>query len=130
MTHKIKRYSDSFRRQVVTEYEAGVSIPDLRRKYGIAGSDTVTLWIKKFGKGIFRHEMVRIQLADEIQRINQLEKQVKELEAALGKMTLEKLKLESILEVLQAEVPEAVKKNEASSFNGSVKKPGSKVRPE
>ena len=127
MAHTIKRYSDSFRRQVVSEYETGTPIPDLRKKYGILGSSTISKWVKKFGKGIFRHEVVRIQLADEVQRIHQLEKRVKELEAALGKMTLEKLKLESILEVLQEDAPGAVKKNEPPSFNDIVTKSGNKA---
>jgi len=127
MTHRIKRYSDTFRRQVVLEYEGGASIPDLRRKYGIRGGSTIPKWVKKFGKGIFRHELVRIQSADEIQRVAQLEKQVKELEAALGQVTLEKLKLESIVEVLQRDTPEVVKKNERRSSDTSATKSGNKV---
>jgi len=130
MSHTIKRYSDTLRRQVVLEYESGASIPDLRKKYGIRGPSTIPRWVKKFGKGIFRHEVVRIQYADEIQRVAQLEKQVKDLEAALGKVTLEKLKLESILEVLQGNTPEVVKKNEQRSSDASATKSGNKVNGE
>src|SRR5512140_1675022 len=122
MTHKVKRYSESFCRQVVSEYEGGASIPGLNRKYGIKGTLTIANWIRKYGKGVFRHEVVRIQTADEAKRVHELEKQVKELEAALGKMTLEKLKLESILEVLQEDSSHAVKKNEPSSSTGSTPK--------
>lgn len=128
MTNIIKRYSDPFRRQVVQEYEAGVSIPELCKKYGIGGPGTITRWVKKFGKGIFRHELVRIQSADEIQRVSQLEKQVQELEAALGRMTLEKLKLESIVEVLQDNTPEGVKKNGLSSSAACVAKFSNKAK--
>ncbi len=127
MTHIIKRYSETLRRQVVQEYEAGASIPELCRKYGISGPATISNWIKRYGKGVFRHEVVRIQYADEIQRVAQLEKQVKDLEAALGKVTLEKLKLESILEVLQGNTPEGVKKIEQRSSDASATKSGNKV---
>ncbi len=127
MTHIIKRYSETLRRQVVQEYEAGASIPELCRKYGISGPATISNWIKRYGKGVFRHEVVRIQYADEIQRVAELEKQVKELEAALGKVTLEKLKLESIVEVLQAERPAEVKKNGLPSCGSSTRKSPEKV---
>jgi transposase-like protein len=110
MTRKIKRYSETFRRQVVSEYEAGADIPALKGKYGIIGSSTITKWIHKSGKQGFRHEVVRIQSTDEARRVHELEKQVKELERALGKVTLEKLKLESILEVLQDDSGRLVKK--------------------
>jgi transposase-like protein len=130
MTRKIKRYSETFRRQVVSEYEAGADIPALKAKYGIIGSSTITKWIHKYGKQGFRHEVVRIQSTDEARRVHELEKQVKELERALGKVTLEKLKLESILEVLQDDSGRLVKKNEPPSSNGSGTKSSSKASSE
>ena len=44
----IKRYSEAFKRQVVSEYEAGQSATWLRRKYGITGRDTIERWVKKY----------------------------------------------------------------------------------
>jgi len=126
MTHKIKRYSEAFRRQVVGEYEGGESIPSLQRKYAITGTPTIPAWIRKYGKAGFRHEVVRIQTADEAGRVKELEKQVRDLEAALGRMTLEKLKLESILEVLQEDAG-GVKKNAPASSNASLKKSANKA---
>jgi hypothetical protein len=74
--------------------------------------------------------VVRIQTADEAKRVHELEKQVQELERALGQVTLEKLKLESILEVLQEDSSHAVKKNELPSSNSSTPKFNSKVNSE
>jgi transposase-like protein len=111
---------------VVNEYEAGEALSSLRKKYGINGMNTINRWIKKYGKGVFRNEIIRIQTAEEANRVRELEKQVQELQAALGKLTLEKLKLESIVEVLQAEIPEGVKKNGPLSWSSSVTKSGSK----
>jgi transposase len=119
MTEKIKRYSESFRRQVVTEYESGTGITSLQKKYGINGGMTIQSWIKKYAKAGFRHELVHIQTAEEVNRVKELEKQVRDLEQALGKVTLEKLKLESILEELGEGQAEEVKKNAAPSSNGS-----------
>jgi transposase-like protein len=119
MTEKIKRYSEAFRRQVVAEYESGTGITCLQKKYGIKGGTTIQTWIKKYAKAGFRHEVVHIQTAEEVNRVKELEKQVKELEQALGQVTLEKLKLESILEEVQGVQGEEVKKNAAPLSNGS-----------
>jgi len=119
MTEKIKRYSEAFRRQVVAEYESGTGITSLQKKYGIHGGTTIQTWIKKYAKAGFRHELVHIQTAEEVNRVKELEKQVKDLEQALGKVTLEKLKLESILEELGEAQGEEVKKNAAPLSSGS-----------
>jgi transposase len=122
MTQKVKRYSESFKRQVVAEYEAGSGLSALNKKYGITGGMTVKAWIKKYGKQGFRHELVRIQSIEEANRVKELERQVEQLEQALGKVTLEKLKLESILEEL-GEYGEEVKKNAARSSRECTGKP-------
>ena len=126
MTHKMKKYSEAFKRQVVSEYEAGSSIYFLRKKYGITGGTTITEWIKRYGKLGFRHELVRIQTTEEANRMYELEQQVKQLEQALGKVVLEKLKLESILEELEEVYGDAVKKNAAASSSEWPTKPGQK----
>jgi transposase len=107
---KIRRYSDTFRRQVVQEYESGEKLEDLRKKYGIGGGSTIQSWIKKFGKNAFRYDLIRIQTADEANQMRQLIKQVEDLKQALGQVTLEKLKLESILEEYELDNGKIVKK--------------------
>jgi transposase-like protein len=123
MTKKIiKRYSEAFKRQVVSEYEGGARIRDLQKKYVITGGVTIQGWIKKYGKQGFRHKLVKVQTAEEANRVRELERQVQELEQALGKVTLEKLKLESILEELEETYGEEVKKNAVRSSQSSAKK--------
>ena len=109
MTTKYKRYSEAFRRMVVREYESGISISTLQKKFGIGGMTTISRWIDRYGKVGVRAKLVRIQTSEEANRVDELEKRVEELEQALGKVTLEKLKLESIVEELDGE---AWKKNE------------------
>lgn len=123
MTKKtIKRYSEAFKRQVVSEYENGARISDLQKKYGISGKMTITRWIEKYAPKGLRHEIVTIQTAEEANRVKELEAQVQELEQALGKVSLEKLKLESMLEELEETYGEAVKKNAVRSSPSSPKK--------
>ena len=119
MTESIRRYSEAFKRQVVAEYEAGAKVSSLQKKYGINGMLTIQRWVKKYGKQGLRTEVVVIQKAEEVDRVRELEKQVKALEQALGKVVLEKLKLESILEELQESEAKVVKKNAQLSSNGS-----------
>lgn len=112
-----KRYSEAFKRQVVIEYEAGISVNALKKKYNIGGNETIRGWIKKYAKDGFRHELIRIQTSEEINRIKTLEGKVEELEQALGKVMLEKLKLECILEELEESYGLEVKKNGAPLSN-------------
>jgi transposase-like protein len=126
MTQKIKRYSEGFKKQIIAEYEAGNSIPELNRKYGISGGNTIRFWIKKYARESFRHELVRIQTTEEANRVKELEQQVQELERALGKVVLEKLKLESILEELEEEYGVEVKKNAPTSSKDCPAKSGTR----
>lgn len=116
MTRTYKKYSEAVKKQVVSEYEAGSSISELNRKYGITGGQTVQNWIKKYAKEGLRHRYIRIQQIEEIDQVKALEKRIKELERALGKTTLEKLKLECIVEELEETYGlDQVKKNGVSS---------------
>ncbi len=118
MKKTYKRYGEAFKRQVVSEYEAGVSVNSLQKKYDIRGSETIKGWIKKYAREGFRHELIRIQTKDEIQHIKTLEKRIEELEQALGKVMLEKIKLESIVEELEESYGVEIKKNEVPSSGG------------
>jgi len=122
MTYKIKRYSEGFKRQVVSEYEAGTSIVTLQKKYGIRGNTTIQRWIGQYGREGMRHELLHIQTAEEVDRVKTLEQQVEDLQQALGQVTLEKLKLESQLAAMTG-VEETVKKNDRASSSISTKKP-------
>lgn len=116
MTRTYKKYSEAIKKQVVSEYESGSSISELNRKYGITGGMTIKGWIKKYAKEGFRHNYIRVQTIEEINQVKKLETRIKELERALGKTTLEKLKLESIIEEFEEIYGlNQVKKNEVPS---------------
>ena len=52
----MKRYSEAFKRQVVSEYEEGHSVVSLQARYGITGNGTIERWIKKYAHAGLRHE--------------------------------------------------------------------------
>ena len=73
MTTKYKRYSEAFRRMVVREYESGISISTLQKKFGIGGMTTISRWIDRYGKVGVRAKLVRIQTSEEANRVDELE---------------------------------------------------------
>ena len=58
-----KRYSEAFKRQVVSEYEDGFSVQDLRHKYGITGNGTIERWVRQYANAGLRQELITIQRA-------------------------------------------------------------------
>lgn len=117
-TKVCKRYSEGFKRQVVAEYEAGVSASALRRKYSIGSLKTVTGWVKKYAAEGLRHELVHIQTPTEAEQFRQLERERDLLQRAVADLTVEKLLLEGQLRVYQETYGEApLKKNAPASSN-------------
>jgi transposase-like protein len=108
---RLIRYSEAFKKQVVREYEGGRSVGSLNEKYGIKGGSTISSWVKKYGRAGSRYELMVIQKPEEQKRVKELEKRVKELESALAQVMLDKLMLESLVEVLTEAEGFEVKKN-------------------
>lgn len=53
--HSRTNYSEAFKREVVSEFESGLSTKaTLKRKYGIAGHSCVDSWLEKYGKLEYR----------------------------------------------------------------------------
>lgn len=62
----LRRYSFSFKQQVVRELEQeGVSKELIRKKYGIKGGSTLQNWIRKFGKNHLINQVIRIETMEE-----------------------------------------------------------------
>lgn len=121
----VKRYSAAFKQSVVREYESGASMTELLRRYGIGSSRTLHRWIGQYGIEGLRHEVVVMQRADEQNREKAMEKRIKELEAAVAQLTLDKMMLESIVEVASEQYGLDFKKNFGQKQS---KKPGRKIR--
>jgi transposase len=107
----IRRYSEAFKKQVVREYEEGATACSLSKKYGIKGRSTINTWVKKYGREGSRYKLMVIQKPEEQERVKQLEKRVQDLESALAQVTLDKLMLESLVEVIEEKEGIVVKKN-------------------
>lgn len=74
-----RRYSATFKRLVVAEYEKGILNKDqIQRKYGIGGNSRVLSWCRKFGKLHYpeKGQLGRPMKDPQKQRIKELEKQL------------------------------------------------------
>lgn len=109
---KVYRYSLAFKQKIVNEIEEkGCSINFIRKKYGIKGGSTIQYWIEKFGKNHLLHKVVRIEMRGEKDRLKELEKENQRLKAALADEHLEKICLETLVEVANRTYNTDLKKN-------------------
>ena len=121
----IRRYSLAFKKQVVEEYEAGVSASALRRRYGLGGTHMVVQWVERYSREGVRHKLMVVQTPKEQERVKELEAQVAELEKLVAQLSLDKFMLESTLAVAEEELGHEVKKKLRSS-SSTKRKSGSK----
>ena len=73
MSRKIIRYSECFKQSVVSEVEKnGLSIQQARDHFGIKGTSTIQLWLKKYGRNHLLNKVVRVETRDEIDELKPL----------------------------------------------------------
>jgi transposase-like protein len=106
-----KRYSEAFKRQVVGELERGVTtIVEVRRRYGVIGGVTIRGWLQKYGSGktAVGHRDKERRVASS--RMLVLERERRELEQALARMSVENTVLESLIKEAGAQLGIDLKK--------------------
>lgn len=95
----VRRYSESFKLKVLAELAKGNhSKRQITLTYGVQSS-TINEWIRKYDRKDLMNTRVTVQTDDEISRIKALQKELKQLKDLLIKKDLEKLVMESYLEV-------------------------------
>ncbi len=119
---KTRRYSEAFKRQLVTDFESGqYSVLELERLHGV-GSRTLYKWIYKFST--FNEKGYRIvEMKDSSsKKVRELEQKIKELERAVGQKQIKIDYLEKMMEIAQEEYNIDIKKNyNTSQSTGSGK---------
>lgn len=107
-------YSEAFKKQVVTDIESGqATVSAIRRKYGIGGATTVLKWLKRYGTGSKRvvsgGAVDRSAVTE--RRVLILEREKRELEAALSRAVVEKVVLQGLIDEAEAQLGISIKKN-------------------
>jgi transposase-like protein len=94
-----RRYSEAFKLKILTELSSGkYSKRELGRIYGLCHS-TINEWIKKYDRKDLMNTRIMVENQDEISRIKALQKENEQLKNLLIKKDLEKVVLDSYLEV-------------------------------
>lgn len=100
----VRRYSEGLKRHVAEEVETGrMTSREAVKVYGVSHCRTVNRWVHQYGKLSYRTRIIRIGMKSEAERI-------RELEAALAEMLLEKRLVEAHLEEYEKAVPDLKKK--------------------
>lgn len=115
----VMRYSEAFQQQVVREIETGrfSGVHQARCHYEIGGCDTVSRWMKKFGKNAVMTKVVRVEKQSENDELRRLRERVRKLESAMADQyiahEIDKSYLEIACEQAGIEDVEAFKKKAA-----------------
>lgn len=110
------RYSEAFKHQVVSELESGKFCGPFAaaQAYGIRGAETVSRWLRKYGRSDLIPRRVTITTMAEQDEKKDLKKRVRDLEKALADTHMKELLGEAYLEIackrLGLEVEEFKKK--------------------
>ena len=95
----IRRYSESFKLKILSELSTGkYTKRELGRIYSLQNS-TINEWIKKYDRKDLMNTRIIVETKDEISRLKALEKEVEQLKNLLVKKDLDKLVVDSYLEV-------------------------------
>lgn len=100
-TNSYVRYGEAFKRQVVHEIESGKFSGAFAaaRAYGIKGSETVTNWLRTYGREDLLPKKISITTVNELDENKQLKQRVTQLEKALADSYMSGLLRESYLEI-------------------------------
>jgi transposase-like protein len=95
----VRRYSEGFKLKVLAELSTGkYNKSQLSRFYGI-NRTTINKWIEQYDRKDLMNTRILVETNDEIGRIKALQKEVEQLKSLLLKKDLDKLIVDSYLEV-------------------------------
>jgi transposase len=111
---KRRRYSEEFKREIVSIFESGkLSVLQIQKLYGVNNSNVYN-WIYKFST--FNEKGYRIvEMKDSsIEKMKELELKVRELEQAVGQKQIKIDYLEKIIDIANDELKIDIKKNSST----------------
>jgi len=109
----VRRYSESFKREVVSQIVSGkLTMNSARKRYNIGGGVTIPAWLRKYGHTDKLPKVDYIMTVSDMDRIKQLEKEKQALESALAQMHLRATYYESLVSAIEENYGIDVKKNE------------------
>ena len=94
-----RRYSEGFKLKILAELSTGkYSKAELGKTYRI-NRNTINVWIKKYDRKDLMNTRILVETNDEIGRIKALKKEIEQLRRLVVKKDLDRLVIDSYLEV-------------------------------
>jgi transposase-like protein len=107
----VRRFSEEIQRQTVSDIESGkCSVTQAGRELGVS-VQSIYKWIYKYSRYLVKNKVMVIENQSEGYRTKELEAKIKELEAALGRKTIENAYLEKIIDLANEDLGTDLKKN-------------------
>lgn len=122
LINKTRRFSDEFKKAVVSEFETGsLSVPQLSRVHSVH-FQTIYNWIYKFSTVNEKGYRV-VEMKDSTStKLKEQEQRIKELERAIGQKQLKIDYLEKLIELAGDELGMDLKKNsDTKPLSGTLK---------
>jgi transposase-like protein len=95
----LRRYSEGFKLKILAELSTGkYSKRELGDIYGV-NRTTINEWVKKYNRKDLMNTRILVETEGETSRLRALQKEIKQLKELLIKKDLDKLALDSYLEV-------------------------------
>lgn len=95
----LRRYSEGFKLKILAELSTGkYSKRELGDIYGV-NRTTINEWVKKYNRKDLMNTRILVETEGETTRLKALQKEIKQLKELLIKKDLDKLALDSYLEV-------------------------------
>lgn len=108
---KYRQFTEEFKKEIVRDFESGqYSVVELVRLHGIS-SRSIYSWIYKYSTFNKKGYRVVESKSSSIKKVKDLEKKIKDLEAALGRKQITIDYLETMIEVAKDELNYDIKKN-------------------
>jgi transposase len=113
-------FSEAIKKKIVNDIESRrISVLDVAREYDVS-FQAVYGWVKKYSRHLKSTKTIVVQMESESYKTKELEKRIKELEAALGRKQLEIDFLNKMIELGGEELGVDLKKKfSIPPFNGS-----------
>lgn len=106
----VRRFSEEIQRQTVSDIESGnCSVTQAGRELGVS-VQSIYKWIYKYSRYLVKNKVMVIENQSEGYRTKELEAKIKELEAALGRKTIENAYLEKIIDLANEDLGTDLKK--------------------
>lgn len=106
-----RRFSEDVKRKVVSDVEAGKSTVRQASREILVSEQTIYRWIYKYSRYLKKNKVMVVEDKSESYRTKELEKRLKEAEAALGRKQMEIDFLNKLIEFADEEFNIDIKKN-------------------